>query len=70
MFTNSNDCAVDVRTAFLLNAVRNPMIPDLNCHNQESLGSTKTYRACVAALDYATVSGCVQLVIGPTHARG
>ena len=24
----------------------------------------------VAALDFATVSGCDQLVIGPTHARG
>ena len=24
----------------------------------------------VAAFDYATVSGCDQLVVGPTHARG
>ena len=32
--------------------------------------STTTNRHGVAALDFATVSGCVQLVIGPTHARG
>ena len=37
---------------------------------QEWLGSTTTNRHCVAALDFATVSGCDQLVIGPTHARG
>ena len=24
----------------------------------------------VAALDFATVTGCDQLVVGPTHARG
>ena len=34
------------------------------------MGSTTTYRHGVAALDFATVSGCDQLVIGPTHARG
>ena len=33
------------------------------------MGSTTTNRHCVAALDFATVSGCDQLVIGPTHAR-
>ena len=41
----------------------------LNGH-QEWLCSTTTNRHGVAALDFATVSGCDQLVIGPTHARG
>ena len=34
------------------------------------MGSTTTNRHGVAALDFATVSGCDQLVIGPTHERG
>ena len=34
------------------------------------LGSTSTNRHGVAALDFAAVSGCDQLVIGPTHALG
>ena len=43
---------------------------DLNGHHQEWLGSTTTNRHGVAAFDFATVSGCDQLVVGPTHARG
>ena len=42
---------------------------DLNVHHQEWLGSTTTNSQGVAALDFATVSGCDQLAIGPTHAR-
>ena len=34
------------------------------------MGSTTTNRHGIAAFDFATVSGCDQLVIGPTHARG
>ena len=34
------------------------------------LGSTMTNSHGVAAFDFATVSGCDQLVVGPTHARG
>ena len=34
------------------------------------MGSTTTNRHGVAALHFATVSGCDQLVIDPTHARG
>ena len=34
------------------------------------MGSTTTNRHGVAAFDFATVSGCDQLVVGPTHARG
>ena len=34
------------------------------------LGSTTTNRHGVAAFDFATVSGCNQLVVGKTHARG
>ena len=33
-------------------------------------GSTTTNRHEVAAFDFATVSGCDQLVVGPTHSRG
>ena len=43
---------------------------DLNGHQQEWLCSTTTNRIIngVVALDCATVSGCDQLMIGPTHA--
>ena len=34
------------------------------------MGSTNKNRHGVAAFDFATVSGCDQLVVGPTHARG
>ena len=55
--------AEDVRASFLF-------VGDLNGHNQEWLGSTTTNRHRVAAFDFTTVSGCDQLVVGPTHARG
>ena len=55
--------SADARASFLF-------VCDLNGHRQERLGSTTTNRLGVAALDFATVSGCDQLVIGPTHARG
>ena len=55
--------AEDVRTSFLF-------VGDLNGHHQEWLGSATTNRHGVAAFDLATVSGCGQLVVGPTHARG
>ena len=45
-------------------------VGDLNGHHQEWLGSTTTNHHGVAALDFATVSGCDQPVTGPTHARG
>ena len=34
------------------------------------MGSTTTNHHGVVAIDFATVSGCDQLVVGPTHARG
>ena len=34
------------------------------------MGSTTTNRHGVAAFDFATISGCDQLVVGPTHTRG
>ena len=43
---------------------------DLNGQHQEWLGSTTTNRHGVEAFDFATVSGCDQFVVGPTHARG
>ena len=55
--------AEDVRASFLF-------VGDLNGHHQEWLGSTTTNRRGVAAVNFATVSGCDQLVVGPTHARG
>ena len=64
-----NDClltamaavqAANARAAFLF-------VCELNGHHQEWLGSTTTNRHGVAALDFATVSGCDQLVIGPTR---
>ena len=53
----------DARASFLF-------VGDLNGHHQEWLDSTTTNHYGVAAIDFATVSGCDQLVIGPTHARG
>ena len=44
-------------------------VGDLNGHHQEWLGSPTTIRHGVAAFDFATVSGCDQLVVGPTHTR-
>ena len=54
--------AEDVRASFLF-------VGDLYGHHQEWLGSTTTNRHGVAAFDFATVSGCNQLVSGKTHAR-
>ena len=55
--------AEDVRASFLI-------VGDLNGHHQEWLGSTTMNRHGEAAFDFATASGCDQLVVGPTHARG
>ena len=55
--------AEDVRASFLF-------VGDLNGYHQEWLGSATTNRHGVAAFDFATVSGCDQLVVGPIHARG
>ena len=55
--------AEDVRDSFLF-------VVDLNGHHQEWFGCTTTNRLGVVAFDSATVSGCDQLVVGPTHARG
>ena len=55
--------AEDVRASFLF-------VGDLNGHHLEWLGSMTTNRDGVAAFDFLTVSGCDQLVVGPTHARG
>ena len=55
--------AADVRASFRF-------VGDLNDHHQEWMGTTTTNRHGVTALDYATVSGFDQLVVGPTHACG
>ena len=43
---------------------------DMNGHQQVCLGSATTNRYGVAAFVFETVSGCDQLVVGPTHSRG
>ena len=52
--------------------VRSPFlfVCELNGHHQEWLGSPNTNRHRIAAVYFATISGCDQLVVGPTHARG
>ena len=45
-------------------------VGDLNSLHQVWLGSTTTSHHGVSAFDFVTVSGCDQLVVGPTHARG
>ena len=55
--------AEDVCASFLF-------VDDLNGLHQEWLGSTTTNRHGVAAFDFATVSDCDQLAVGPTHGRG
>ena len=55
--------ADDVLASFLF-------VGDLNGHHQEWLGSTTMSGLGVTAFDFATVSSCDQLVVGPTHARG
>ena len=54
--------AEDVRASFYF-------MGDLNGHHQEWLGSTTINRDSVAINDFATVLGCDQLMIDPTHAR-
>ena len=55
--------AEDGRASFLF-------VGDLNVHHQEWWGSTTTNRHGVAAFGFATVSGCDQLVVGPSYACG
>ena len=55
--------AEDVRAPFLF-------VGDPNGHHQDWLGSTATNSHGVAAVDFATVSGCDPFVVGPTHAHG
>ena len=55
--------AEDVRASFLF-------VGHFNGHHQYLLGSATTNCHGVVAFDFATVSGCDQLVVGSTHARG
>ena len=63
MFISIKWQAEDVRASFLF-------VGDLNGHHQERLGSTTTNRHGFVAFDLATISGCNQLVVGLTNARG
>ena len=55
--------AEDVHASFLF-------VGHLNGHHQEWLGSITQACHGVVAFDFATVSGCDQLVVSPTLARG
>ena len=55
--------AEDIRATF-------QFVGDSNIHQHEWLGSTATNSYGVSAFDFATFSGCYQLVVFPTHARG
>ena len=55
--------AEDARASFLF-------VGNLNGHHQEWLDSTTTNLHGILAFDFATVSGCDQLVVCPTHACG
>ena len=64
LLTSMADVQVeDVRASFLF-------VGDLNGHHREWLGSATTNCHGVPTFDFATVSGCDQLVVGQTHARG
>ena len=45
-------------------------VGDLNGHHHEWFGCTTTNHHGVAAFDFATMSGCDQLIVGHTHERG
>ena len=60
---NADIQAEDVRASFLF-------VGTLNGHHHEWLGSMTTNSHGFAAFDFATVSGCDQLVVSPTHACG
>ena len=53
----------DIRASFLF-------VGNLKCHHQEWLGSITKKRHGVSAFVIAPVSGCAELVVGPTHVRG
>ena len=56
--------AEDVHASFLF-------VGDSNGHHKEWLGSATTNRHGVASFGFTSqLSGCDQLVVGPTHARG
>ena len=64
------DCLLASMSAVQADDVRAPflVVGDSNGNQQEWFGSTTTNRHGVAGFDFATVSGCKQLVVGPTHA--
>ena len=66
------DCLVASMAAVQAKGVRASFlfVGDLKGLHQEWLDSTTTNCHGVAAFNFATVSSCDQLVVGPTHARG
>ena len=47
-----------------------PVRGDFSGHHLEWLHSMTTNRRCVSAFDFANVSGCDQLLVGPTQGGG
>ena len=45
-------------------------VGDFNCHPSDWLGSNRTDSHGVAALDFATLTDCTQIVRRPTHQAG
>ena len=66
------DCLLALMAAVQAEVVRASFlfVGDLNGHHQEWSGSTTKNRHGVVVFDFATVSGCDQLAVGPTHSRG
>ena len=59
----ANIQAADSRASFVF-------VGDVNAHHLEWLGSSRTTEHGVAAYDFASLSGCTQMVSGPTHVAG
>ena len=66
------DCLLESMAAVQAEDVRASLlfVGNLKGHHQEWLGTMTTNSYGVAAFDFETVSGCDQLVVGLTHARG
>ena len=67
------NCLLASMAAVRAKVIRAPFlfVSDLNGHHPEWLGSIQPQTVMeFSVFDFATVSGCDQLVVGPTHARG
>ena len=67
-----NDCSLTLLASMQAEDVHalSFFLGDFNGHHQELLGFMIINRHELAAIDFATVSGCDQQDVGPTHSRG